>query len=70
MTFDVMEREYIHKNGWYINSAGMLELTAAQAAKEPYLGRSVWEPNRRTLMIPSIHGCSLLFEGQHFIIKD
>lgn len=70
MTFDAMERDYIHDKGWYINSAGLLELTAEQAAKERYLGRSIWEPEQRTLMIPCTTGCALLFEGQHFIIKD
>lgn len=70
MSFDALEREYIHDKGWRINADGLLELTAKQAVNEPYLDRSIWEPERHTLMIPCTTGCALLFEGQHFIIKD
>lgn len=68
--YDHIEREYIFGHGWQINEDGRLQLTAKQAEKEQYIGRSVRNPEQRTLMIPSIHGCVLLFEGQHFIIKD
>ena len=68
--YDAIEREYIFDKGWHINADGMLELTAKQAAKEQYIGRSIRNPAQHTLMIPSLYGCTLLFEGQHFIIVN
>ena len=68
--FDAIAYEYILHKGWCINGDGLLELTAKQAEKEQYLGRSITNPDQRTLRIPSVHGCCLLFEGEHFIIKD
>lgn len=70
MTFDAMEHEYIYNKGWYINSSVLLELTAKQAAAEPYLDRNILEPERHILMIPCTTGCTFLLEGQHFFIKD
>ena len=67
--FDAIEREYIIDKGWHINADGLLVLTAKQAEKEQYIGRSIHNHEQRTLMIPSVHGCCLLFEGQHFIIQ-
>lgn len=66
--FDSTELEYITRKGWRVNSAGLLEITKAQAAKEPYIGHSIRDPRQRTLMISDSHGCTLLFEGQHFVI--
>ena len=68
--YDAVEREYIFDKGWHINDDGMLELTAKQASQELYISRSINDPTKRTLMISSTHGCTLLFEGQHFIIVN
>ena len=33
------------------------------------MGKSIIRhPNKRTLVIPSVHGCCLIFEGLHFVI--
>ena len=66
--FDKIELEYIACRGWKVNGDGMLELTAKQAKDAPYISRSMRNPDRRTLMITGLHGCTLLFEGQHFIV--
>lgn len=68
--YDAIEREYIFDKGWRINADGLLEITAKQAEKEQYIGYSIRHNGQRTLMIPSVHGCCLLFEGEHFIIKE
>lgn len=68
--FDALEREYIFDNGWRINDEGLLELTAKQANKAPYFRRSILDPAKHTLMIPSMYGCTLLYEGKHFIIVN
>ena len=66
--FDGIEREYISRKGWSINADGLIEITRAQARKEPYIGHSVRNPKQRMLLIAGTHGTTLLFEGQHFII--
>lgn len=68
--YDAVEREYIYDKGWHINADGMLELTAKQASQELYISRSINDPSKRTLMIPSLYGCTILFEGRHFIIVN
>lgn len=68
--YDHIEREYIFDHGWRINEDGRLQLTTKQAENEQYIGYSIRHNGQRTLMIPSVHGCCLLFEGEHFIIKD
>jgi len=66
--FDSIEIAYIKRKGWRINSDGILVLSAHQAKSEPYLGRNIRNPEQRTLMVPSERGCTLLFEGKHFIV--
>lgn len=68
--FDSIEMEYIAHNGWCINADGLLVITAKQASKAPYLGRSIRNPAKHTLMIPSLYGCTTLLEGNHFIIVN
>lgn len=67
--FDNIEMGYINRHGWRINDEGMLVLTAAQAKEYQYMGRNIRNPEQRTMMIPGLHGCTLIFEGIHFIIK-
>lgn len=68
--FDAVELKYILDKGWHINDNGLLEITSKQAVKAPFVGRSLRDPAKRTIMIPSRRGCTLLFEGQHFIITN
>jgi hypothetical protein len=60
------EREYFFDHGWRINADGMLTLTTKQAAKNT--GKSIRFPGKRTLMVPSDTGLTLLIEDKHFII--
>lgn len=66
--FDGIELEYITRKGWSINPDGLIEITRAQARKEPYLGHSIRNPRQRTLLIYGTCGTTLLFEEQHFVI--
>lgn len=66
--FDAVEREYILNKGWRINADGLLEITAKQAREEPYISRDLSDPSKHTLMVAGAHGCTLLFEGKHFIV--
>ena len=66
--FDKIELDYIRRRGWRVNDEGLLVLTTAQARTEPYMGRSLYDPKVRTLMIPGLHGSTLIFEGEHFIV--
>lgn len=68
VTWDKIEMDFIARRGWRVNDEGLLVLTTAQAKEAPHIGRSIRNPEQRTLMIPSLHGCALIFEGQHFII--
>ena len=67
VTWDKIEMDFIVRRGWRVNDEGLLVLTTAQA-KGANIGRSIRNPEQRTLMIPSLHGCTLIFEGQHFTI--
>lgn len=67
VTWDKIEMDFISRKGWRVNDDGLLVLNAAQA-KSANIGRSIRNPKQRTLMIPGLHGCTLLFEGQHFMI--
>lgn len=70
MSFDALAQKYIQDRGWKINEDGLLQITAKQVRKEQYIGRSIHDPSQRTLMIPTLHGCTLLFEGKHFIVVN
>lgn len=68
--FDSIAMEYIAHKGWRINADGLLVLTRAQFIGAPYTGRSYKDPTKHTIMIPSLHGSVLFFEGYHFIIVN
>lgn len=68
--FDKLEMEYINDRGWRVNEEGLLVLTAEQARNAPHFGRSIRNPETRTIMLPSLYGCTLIFEGKHFIVTD
>ena len=66
--WDAIEQEYIFDHGWKIDydDNEMLVLTKEQFRRYQYTGRSIHDANVRTLMLPSVHGCCLIFEGKHF----
>lgn len=64
--WDAREKECIFDHGWTIDKDDKIRLTKAQFEKYQYTGRSIHDHNIKTLMIPSIHGCTLLFEHKHF----
>ena len=47
----------------------MLVLTKKQFEQNQYTGRSIHDNSVRTLMLPSVYGCCLIFEGKHFRIE-
>lgn len=65
--FDEIMMDFITRKGWTVNDAGLLVLTAAQA-KGANIGRSLRHPELRTLLLPGLHGTTLLTENRHFII--
>lgn len=69
--WDAREQEYIFDHGWRIDydNGEMLVLTQKQFDENQYTGRSIHDESVRTLMLPSIHGCCLIFEGKHFRIE-
>lgn len=68
--WDAREQEYIFDHGWRIDYGNneMLVLTQRQFDENQYTGRSIHNPSVRTLMLPSVYGCCLIFEGKHFRI--
>lgn len=68
--FDSIAMEYIAHKGWRINADGLLVLTRSQFIIAPYTDRSFTDPTKHTIMIPSLHGSTLFFEGEHFIITN
>ena len=67
-SWDARERECIYDHGWKINDDGLLELTRKQFLDYSWSGKSIYNPNIRTMMLPSTFGCCLIFEHKHFII--
>lgn len=66
--FDKIAMNYITLRGWRVNDAGLLVLTEKQLKNVPYFGYSHRNPKLRSLMVPTLHGCTLLFEEKHFIV--
>ena len=69
--WDAHEQECIFDHGWRIDydNDEMLVLTQKQFNEYSYTGRSIHDKSVRTLMLPSVHGCCLIFEGKHFRIE-
>ena len=67
--WDSREQEFIFDHGWKFDSNEKLVLTKRQFDDYQYSGRSIRNENVKTLMIPSVHGCCLIFEGLHFKIE-
>ena len=70
MMYDARSREYIYDHGWTIDKEGIINLTAEQFKRHQYTGTMLFDPSIKTLMIPSIHGSTLILEGKHFKIVD
>lgn len=69
MNWDSMQREFIFDHGWKINrESGKLELTRKQFDDWCYTGESLNDSSIKTIMMPSVHGCCLIFEHKHFEI--
>lgn len=68
LNFDEREREFIFDHGWKISDDGILILTKEQFRKYQYTGKSIRDSKIRTLMLPSVNGCCLIFEDKHFRI--
>ena len=66
--WDLREKEYIFDHGWTIGKDDKIRLTKSQFNKNQYTGRSLKDPSVKTLMLPSINGCCLIFEHKHFEI--
>ena len=64
--WDNTEQHYIFDHGWRLDAEETLILSREQFAKYQYTGRSITDSKTRTIMLPSDHGCSLIFEGKHF----
>lgn len=65
---DCIERRFIQKKNWRINELDQIVLTRRQFDDYQYSGTRLTDA-RRTIMIPSIYGSTLLTEGTHFIIE-
>lgn len=65
---DAMMREYIFDHGIQIREDGKL-IIPKHMERRLNIGQSIRQPGTRTLTIPSIHGLTLMYEGQHWIIK-
>ena len=66
--WDAYEREDILNNGGRFDANGIAHFTKKCWESMQYTDVSIKDKNVRTLMIPSIHGCCLIFEGKHFVI--
>lgn len=65
------ERETILDRGWTISPEdGRIHLTKKQFDTYQYHDRSVSDSHTRTLMLPTDHGCTLIFENRHFVIDE
>lgn len=67
--WDSIEQNYIFDHGWRLDDDETLILTRDQFSRYQYTGRSVTDSKTRTIMLPSMHGCSLIFEGLHFRVE-
>ena len=66
--WDAREQEYIFDHGWKLDKDEMLVLTPEQFQQYHYTDYSI-QDGCRTLMLPSVHGSCLIFEGKHFRIE-
>lgn len=67
--WDSRQQEYACNMGWRFDENEMLVLTNKQFSDYQYSGRSIYDNSVKTLMLPSVHGSCLIFEGKHFRIE-
>lgn len=69
--WDYIEQQYIFDHGFQIdyNNNEML-LIKKQQFEKLYHGKSIKDNKTRTLVIPSVFGCCLIFENKHFKIIE
>ena len=65
---DSMMREYLLDHGAVIREDGVIEIPK-RMERLMKIGTSIRRPGVRTLTIPSVHGLTLLYEGQHWVIR-
>lgn len=68
-TWSGREQEWIIDHGFRVDADGLLLIPAKAWYKLAGTGKSIREPNRRTITIPSDNGLCLLFENKHFKIE-
>lgn len=66
---DPITEDYVKRKGWSLSEDGKILLTGKQFSSCQYGGRSLRNPNLRTLMVPTLQGAALLLEGRHFEIR-
>lgn len=66
--WDRYEQEHIFDLGGYFDENEVAHFSKERWETMQYTGTSINDENVRTLMIPSIHGCCLIFENKHFVI--
>lgn len=57
---------YVNAMGWKISEDGKISLTRQQFAKCSLASRSAWNPDLRTLILPTTNGVAVMEEGKHF----
>lgn len=60
---------YVNAMGWKISDDGKISLTRQQYAKCSLASRDAWNPDIRTLIVPTTNGILLMREGTHFTVE-
>ena len=68
MTWDDRQQEWIRVHDLRTDEAGRLMIPKYKWLGMQYTDRSIFNPAKHTLMVPSDMGCCLLTEGLHFNI--
>lgn len=66
--WDAYEQEYVFNHGGRFDADEIAHFSNAWWEIMQNKGVSINDENVRTLMIPSVHGCCLIFENKHFVI--
>lgn len=66
--WDEIQKDFFNRYNWRVDENDILILTKDQFIKYQYTGKSIHDPKIKTLMIPGIHGATLIFEHKHFKI--
>lgn len=68
--WDAYETEYILNHGGHFDEKEIAHFSKSNHVIMDRLTDSLRFPSIRSLMIPSVHGCCLIFEKTHFVIDD